>query len=100
MKILIMNHIERILKYEIYNFFCKNKFYLNIKNKKIYNKKPKWQSESKLAELIKESPRFFQRQTLVPMTTSLPSISNRNEPYFYQKPSEQEPGTERKVNSL
>jgi len=80
--------------------FVKINFILILKNKKIYNKKPKWQSESKLTELIKESPRFFQRQSLVPITTSLPSISDRNETYFYQKPSQQEPGTERKVNSL
>ncbi len=95
MKILIMNHIEMILKYEIQFFFVKINFILiKKKKKKIHNKKSKWHSESKLTELFKESPRLFHRQTLVP-TSSLPSMPDRNEQYFYQ-----EPGTERKVNSL
>ncbi len=62
--------------------------------KKVYNKKPKWHSESKLSELLKESPRYFQRQTLAP-ASSLPSIPDRDEPYFYQQP-----GTEKKVNDF
>jgi hypothetical protein len=64
---------------------------------KILNKKPKWHSESKLSELLKESPRFFQRQTLAP-AISLPIIPDRGEPYQYQQQSLQDHGTERKVN--
>jgi hypothetical protein len=48
---------------------------------------------------LKESPRSFHRQTLVP-TASLPIIADQVEPYFYQPPTHQEPGTERKVNRL
>jgi len=77
-------------------FFVKINFILikKKKKKKIYNKKSKWHSESKLTELIQESPRFFHRQTLVPIS-SLPSMPDRNEQHIYQ-----ESGTERKVNLL
>jgi hypothetical protein len=63
----------------------------------VFNKKPRWHSESKLAELLKESPRSFQRQFLLP-ATSLPIIVDRDEPYFYEPEPQQELGTERKVN--
>lgn len=70
----------------------KNKFcFLKIK---IFNKKPKWHSESKLAELIKDTPKFLQRQTFGP-TDSLPMIPDRGEPYFYDLPD-----MERKVRLI
>ncbi|CAF3906802.1 unnamed protein product [Rotaria sp. Silwood2] len=62
---------------------------------KIFNKKPKWHSESKLGELLKEHQRFPHRQHLIP-TNSLPIIPDRGEPYFYQQ-SNLEPGMERKI---
>ncbi|CAF3470743.1 unnamed protein product [Rotaria sp. Silwood1] len=59
---------------------------------KIFNKKPKWNSESKLAELRKEHPH---RQHIA-STNLLPIIPDRGEPYFYQQ-SSLEPGMERKI---
>jgi hypothetical protein len=86
------------------NEFKVRKFYFLYKRKfqlflKIFNKKPKWHSESKLADLMKESPRFFQRQMLIPTSSlpSIPDIPHRNESYNYQQPH-QDHGTERKVN--
>ncbi|CAF2050728.1 unnamed protein product [Rotaria magnacalcarata] len=63
---------------------------------KIFNKKPKWQSESKLADLMKEQPRFLRPQTLVP-NNMLPMIPDRGKPYSYQQRSNLEDGMERKI---
>ncbi|CAF3330528.1 unnamed protein product [Rotaria socialis] len=63
---------------------------------KIFNKKPKWQSESKLADLIKEPPRFLHRQTLAP-NNMLPMLPDRGKPYSYQQRSNLEDGMERKI---
>ncbi|CAF0780570.1 unnamed protein product [Adineta ricciae] len=49
---------------------------------KVYNKKPRWHSESKLSEALKESPRFYQRDALVP-ASSLPLIPGTDQSYFY-----------------
>jgi len=81
MRTLNTHRVEVNLKSENF-FFSKSfekKYYLQI-----YNKKPRWHSESKLAELIKESPRFFQRQALVP-ANSLPAIPDSDQPYFYEQ---------------
>ncbi|CAF0862886.1 unnamed protein product [Rotaria sordida] len=62
---------------------------------KIFNKKPKWHSESKLAELRKEHKRIRHQQHPVP-TNVLPIIPDRGEAYVYQQ-SSLEPGMERKI---
>ncbi|UJR35838.1 hypothetical protein I4U23_028584 [Adineta vaga] len=54
------------------------------KEVKIYDKKPRWHSESKLSDFVKESPRFFQRDTLAP-ANSLPHISDAEQAHLYQE---------------
>ena len=82
MKTFIIHHDEMILKSEYFS----SEFIFEEKDTfQIFNKKPRWHSESKLQEFVKESPRFFQQQALVP-ASSLPIIHDNDQPYFNQQP--------------